>query len=54
MEIQDNFQDDLIFKLDLNEHIDKQEKKQKKILNLAAKSLRKLAEDAICNKVGEC
>lgn len=54
MEIQENIQDELLFKIELDEQIDAHIKKQKKIINSATKSIRKLAMAKISGKVGEC
>ena len=54
MEIQENIQDELVFKIDLDEQFDNHGRKQKKIISSATKSIRKLAVAKISGKVGEC
>lgn len=54
MEIQEKLQDELVFKIELDDQVESHFRKQKKIINLATKSVRKLAVAKISGKVGEC
>lgn len=54
MEIQENIQDELVFKIELDDKVESHFKKQKKIINSATKNIRKLALAKISGEVGEC
>lgn len=54
MKITENTKDELVFKIELDEQLDKHIKKQKRIINSATKNIRKLAVAKISGKVGEC
>ncbi len=54
MAIQENIQDELVFKIELDDQAENHFKKQKKIINSATKSIRKLALAKLSGDVGEC
>jgi len=56
MENQDIFGEVLIHKIEseVETHLEKKVRQQKKIIKSAVKHLRKLATDKIYNRVGEC
>lgn len=54
MEITEKMQDELVFKIELDDQTENHFKKQKKIINSATKSIRKLALAKISGEVGEC
>jgi len=54
MDIQNEYEQELFFQIEIDGKKEKENNKQRKVFKLASKNLRKLAVDRLNGKVGEC
>lgn len=54
MDIQNKFEQELVFKIEIKDQEEKQKSKKKRVIKLASENLKKLVEIRLNGKTGEC
>lgn len=54
MDIQNEFEQELVFKIEVKNQVEKQKSKKKRVIKLASENLKKLVESRLNGKTGEC
>ena len=54
MDIQNKFEQELVFKIEIKNQEEKQKNTKKKVIKLASENLKKIVESRLNGKIGEC
>ena len=54
MDIENKYEQELVFQIEVEDKTEKQNHKQKKVIKLASENLRKIMMDRLEKKTGEC
>lgn len=54
MDIQNEYEQELVFQIESDDKKEKQTKKQKRVVKLAAENLKKMVIDKLSGRTGEC